>query len=157
MTEADISLLERDRTRSRAAVVGHPLHPMLVPFPIAFLSAAFLTDIAFLRTRDRFWAKASRALLASGTATAALAAPLGLIDFVSVPAARRAPEAWLHGLGNAVVLGLAVINLGERLDAPEEGVRRGWLLSGAAGALLGVTGWLGGELSYRHSVGVDPR
>ena len=156
MTDPDIGLLDSDETRSRA-VVGHPLHPMVVPFPIAFLSAAFLTDLLFLRTQDRFWARASQALLVGGTATGAVAAPLGLVDFLTVPAARRAPEAWLHGLGNVAALGLAVVNVRERLDDAEEGARRGWLLSGAAAALLAVTGWLGGELSYRRSVGVDPR
>lgn len=43
-----------NRCPSTAAVSGHPIHPMLIPFPIAFLIGALATDLAFVGTGDGF-------------------------------------------------------------------------------------------------------
>lgn len=143
-------------TRSRAAVANHPLHPMLVPLPIAMLATAAATDLLYLGTRDRNWAKSSRWLLRAGVMTAGIAAPFGLTDFLTIPEARRHAAGWIHLGGNAAVLALSSINLalrGKRADKPifPLGVA---LSAGTAGLLL-VTGWFGGELAYRHGVGVS--
>jgi len=142
--------------RSTAAIAGHPLHPMIVPFPIAFLVGALVTDIVFLRgAGDPFWARASEWLLGAGLVMGALAAVLGLIDFLTIERARSLAAAWVHFLGNALVLALSLWNLLERTNAATLTVTEtGVVLSAIVVAMLLVTGWLGGEMAYRHRIGV---
>jgi uncharacterized membrane protein len=66
--------------RSTAQIAGHPIHPMLIPFPIACFVLTFLSDLAFYKTSNEFWATASLWLLGIGLIMAALAAVVGLID-----------------------------------------------------------------------------
>src|SRR6188768_2201636 len=74
--------------KSTASIAGHPLHPMLIPFPIAFFVAAFVWDLAFWRTGNAFWATAALWLLGAGLIMAALAAVVGLVDVLSEPRIR---------------------------------------------------------------------
>lgn len=143
---------------AKAAVAGHPLHPIVVPYPIAALTGAFFTDLAFLLTEERGWLRASKLLILVGIGTGVLAALLGLIDFTSVERARKRKVGWIHAIGNGVVLALATLNylVREGEDgAPESSL--GLQLSAITSILLVVTGWAGGELSYRHLVGVNPK
>lgn len=140
---------------SRAAIAGHPIHPMLVPFPIAFLVGALVTDLAFWGTYDTFWARASLWLTGAGLVMGALAAVFGAIDFFSIQRARNLTSGWAHALGNATAMVLALISLLIRLPDPADGVLPwGLVLSILIALILGVTGWLGGEMSYRHRIGV---
>jgi uncharacterized membrane protein len=142
---------------SVAAINGHPIHPMLVPLPIGALSLALASDLAYLATRDAFWARSSAALLGAGIVTGALAGSMGATDFVGREQIRVKRDSWLHAGGNVMALGLSAINLlGRRRDAAKGVAPTGVALSLATGAILLVTGWLGGELSYRHRVGVTP-
>ncbi len=144
----------RHGVESTAAVFRHPIHPMLIPFPIASLIGALVTDIAFRTTGNTFWAEASFWLLLAGVVTGAVAAIPGMIDFSTMDRVRSLTSAWLHAGGNVVAMGLAIINLSLRWSDPVAGAQ-GWglTLSVLTVALLGVTGWLGGELSYRHRIG----
>ncbi|MBX6368656.1 MAG: hypothetical protein IRZ04_11785, partial [Rhodospirillales bacterium] len=72
-----MSLQDFDAKPSRAAIAGHPIHPMLVPFPIAFLVGALVVDLAFASTGDPFWARAGFWLLLAGIVTGAAAAVFG--------------------------------------------------------------------------------
>ena len=151
---------DHDATPSRAAIAGHPLHPMVVPFPIAFLVGALGSDLAFWGTADPFWARASLWLVGAGLVSGAFAAVLGLIDFIALRQVRSHVIAWVHFIGNAVVLLLALWSLVIRLDDAAGAVLPvGVALSALTTAILLVTGWLGGELAYRHRIGVvaEPR
>lgn len=140
---------------STAAIRGHPIHPMLVPFPMAFLIAALATDLAFWFTADPSWASASLWLLGAGFVTGLLAAGAGLIDFVTIARVRHKTMGWVHALGNATALVVAGINWAQRLaDTGGWVLPWGLVLSFAVVAILGVTGWAGGELAYRYRVGV---
>jgi len=146
-----------DEIPSTAAIGGHPIHPMLIPFPIAFLVGALAADLAYWSTDDFFWARLARWLVGAGLVTGALAAVFGLVDFLTRHRIRQFSSAWIHFLGNAVVLVLSLISLLLRLDDPADAVLPwGLVLSAAVALILLVTGWLGGELSYRHKVGVVP-
>lgn len=92
--------------KSTAEIFGHPLHPMLVPFPIAFFVGTFVSDIVYLSSGDPFWARLSFWLLAAGLAMAALAAIAGFTDFLGDRLIRAIRPAWYHMAGNvtAVVL-----------------------------------------------------
>lgn len=142
--------------RSTAHILGHPVHPMLIPFPIAFLIGGTLTDIAYVSTLDEFWGRASIWLIASGFVTGLAAALAGLIDFMTIRRARAHLSGWIHLIGNTAALGLALINWLARVSDPASFIQPwGLVLSLVITALLAVTGWTGGELSYRHQIGVS--
>ena len=142
--------------KSTAAIAGHPLHPMLVPFPIAFLVALPVVDAAFWSTGDPFWARAALWLAGAGLLSGLAAAVPGLVDFATVQRIRQHRAAWIHGVGNVLAMVLTFVNLWLRLDDPAAMILpAGLLLSLLVALLLGVTGWYGGELSYRHRVGVS--
>ena len=145
----------QEASPSRAAISGHPIHPMLVPFPIAFLVGAFLADLGFVSTGDPFWARAAQWLLGAGCVTGIAAAAVGAVDFAAIPKARSLAAGWMHFLGNAAALLLAGWNFFTRLGMAGDAVLPGGIiLSLATTFILVVTGWLGGELAYRHRIGV---
>jgi uncharacterized membrane protein len=140
--------------RSTASINGHPIHPMLVPFPIAFLVGALATDLAAMGTGDPFWPAASKWLLGAGLVMGALAAVFGLIDFLTISRARTGHAGWVHFLGNATALVLALVNLLLRLGQAGPATGGELALSVIVVLVLLVTGWLGGELAYRYKIGV---
>ena len=147
--------LRKPPVPSKAAIAGHPLHPMVVPLPIGALTFALASDLAYVATGDRFWARASTVLLGTGIATGALAGAIGSVDFTGRDQVREHPEAWIHAGGNVAALALSAASLMSRRSDPAKAIMPvGLGLSLVTGAILMVTGWLGGELSYRHRVGV---
>lgn len=140
--------------RSTASILGHPIHPMLVPFPIAFLVALLFTDLAFQGTADPFWARASLWLAGAGLATGLLAAVFGLIDFTTVRRARQHIAGWVHAVGNVAAMLATAINLGLRFGDQSVVPPGGVILSAVTVLILVITGWYGGELAYRHMIGV---
>lgn len=143
---------------SNVTIGKHPIHPIAIIFPVASLSGALLTDVIYLLTNDAFWARGSLYLITAGVVTGAIAGALGAVDYLTNPRIRSLRVATLHGAGNIVVLVLAVVNLLVRVNDTTGGLRSpGIILSVIIGLLLGVTGWLGGELVYRHKIGVDSR
>jgi len=140
---------------SSVAIAGHPLHPVLVLFPVAFLVGAAGTDIGYWLTSDPFWARASVWLIGVGFAAGILAAITGFLDFFKVKRVRDRSAGWLHMGGNVAVMVLTLINLVLRQGNPAEPiVYTGLAISIVVATLLGITGWFGGELSFRHKIGV---
>jgi uncharacterized membrane protein len=141
-----------------AKLAGHPLHPMLVPFPIAFLVATFACDLAYWSTRDAFWAIVAAWALGAGIVTAALAALAGLTDFFGNARIRAIDHAWHHMVGNVVVVVLAIISFWIRMSTgTADGILPwGLILSLLTVLLLLYTGWKGGELAYGQRVGMRP-
>ncbi|MCA0015551.1 DUF2231 domain-containing protein [Mesorhizobium sp. B292B1B] len=141
---------------STAKVGGHPIHPMLIPFPVAFLVGAFLTDLRFWGTADVFWARASMWLIGAAIVMALLAAIAGFIDFLSEPRIRALTDAWYHMVGNLTAVVLALINFYLRYSQGAEAAVRPWgvLLSLIVVCILLFTGWKGWEMVYRHHVAV---
>ncbi|MBB4039654.1 putative membrane protein [Microvirga flocculans] len=149
-----MGMYHRHGVQSTAAIAGHPLHHMLVAFPIAFLIGAFGTDIAFTLTQDPFWAQGAYWLLIAGIVTAVVAAIPGMVDFVTIDRVRNLWISWAHMAVNLTVVALALVNVGVRLYNPIGGLQEwGIWLSGAQTALLLFSGWLGGEMSYRYGIG----
>lgn len=141
---------------STAKVGGHPLHPMIVPFPIAFFVGALGTDILYLAMARPGFAEASIWLIGAGLAGAALAAVLGLTDFIGDRMVRGMRQAWLHMLGNVTAVVLEIVNIAFRAGRGVEAsvMPTGLILSIIVAAILVGTGWLGGEMVYRRHVGV---
>ena len=140
--------------RSTARIATHPIHPMLVPFPIVCFIGAFVADIMFTQNGALGWQTASKWLLAAGLATAALAAAAGLIDFFGDPRVRALGDALKHMLANVTAVVIEAVNLFLRLGNTDFVGSTGIYLSGVVVLILLYSGWKGGELVYRHGVGV---
>ena len=139
-----------------AQVAGHPIHPMLIPFPVAFLVATLVSDLIFLRTGNPGWATASLWLLGAALVMAALAAAAGLIDFLGDERIRGLSAAWHHMIGNVIAVVLALINWYRRYAATEPGIPSGGVvLSLLVVLILLYTGWRGWEMVYKHRVAVS--
>ena len=106
-------------------------------------------------TRIPFWAQASYWLAIAGLVTGVVAALAGFVDFVSRPQIRRLSIAWLHFLGNGAAMVLTIVNIVLRRADPAAAISGAELaLSVLVVLILLVTGWLGGEMVFRHRVGV---
>lgn len=141
--------------QSTAKIAGHPLHPMLVPFPIAFFAGTLVADLAFSKTGDAFWFLATEWMLGAGVMMALLAAVAGFTDFLGDQRIRELSVAWWHFLGNLFVVLVEAFNWYRRYEnGPDAVVPTGVLLSLAAVLVLLVNGWLGWEMVYRKHVGV---
>ncbi|QDP26920.1 DUF2231 domain-containing protein [Bradyrhizobium cosmicum] len=146
---------EAVRVDSTAQIAGHPIHPMLVPIPIACFVGALLTDIAYTVTAEIMWADFSAWLLIVGVTFGVLAAIAGLTDFLGNRLVRSQLPAWPHLVGSAVALVLAIFNaLIHTRDAWTSVWPTGLILSVITVLILPVSGWLGWALVYRHGVGV---
>lgn len=142
--------------RAKARLFGHPIHQMLIVFPLGLLGTSLFFDIAHLATGNPVWGTVAFWLIVAGILSGLVAAPFGLIDWLAIPTGTRARRiGLLHGGGNVVVLLLFATSWALRRDDPgnPEGLAVG--LSVAAVLLALVTGWLGGELVDRLGVGVD--
>ncbi len=142
--------------KSTAHLNGHPIHPMLIPYPFALLSGAAAFDLAASVTADRAWSRTARHMTAAGLGTALVAAVPGIIDyFGTVPprsSARR--TATRHALSN--VSALACFALAQSQRRPNGRLPSSGLALVALGTgLLALAGWLGGELVYHAQIGVD--
>jgi uncharacterized membrane protein len=153
----DRAVPDQPNPPSTASIAGHPLHPMLVPFPIVCFVGTLATDLAYWRTADIMWANFSAWLLAAGLVFGVLAALAGLTDFLGHRRVRAQAPAWPHMLGNLLVLGLSLVNaFVHSRDAWTSVVPTGLILSALVVLILLVTGWLGWAMVYRHRVGVAP-
>ena len=142
---------------STAKIADHPVHPMLVPFPIVCFIGAFVTDLVYTRNHDLGWATASNWLLGVGLVMAALAAIAGLADFLGDDRIRRLGDAVKHMIANVTAVVLELVNLVLRLKDPAFIESTGVYLSGIVVLVLLYSGWKGGDLVYRHGVGVHDR
>lgn len=149
--------MDYDRNpRSTARIAGHPIHPMLVPFPIASFVGTMAADIVYASGHDPFWASASQWLLGVGVVTAVVAALAGFTDFLGEPRIRALREAWQHMLGNLSLVVVELVNLYWRLGNSTEAVVPVGLMLSVLGVLLMLfTGWKGWEMVYRYRVGIS--
>lgn len=150
--------METDNPRSTARIAGHPVHPMLVMFPIVFFIGSWVCDLLFWGQGDLFWATLGLITLVLGLVTAVLAAIAGMIDYFGDARIRSLRAANLHFAANVVAVLIEAANLLVRLPGgPDSVVPVGLLLSTAAVLVLGFSGWKGGALVYEHGVGVRSR
>ena len=140
---------------STVAIAGHPLHPAIVLFPIAFLVGALGSDLGYWLTSDPFWARASVWLIGVGFAAGIVAAITGFLDFFKIKRVRDRSAGWIHMACNVAVMVLSLVSLVLRMGDPVSAIIPwGLAISAVVATLLGISGWFGGELSFRHKVGV---
>jgi uncharacterized membrane protein/nitrite reductase/ring-hydroxylating ferredoxin subunit len=142
--------------RSRAHFRSHPLHPILVVFPVAFFTGAFVFDILSFIFRSAASWQTGTFLIYGGLAGGLLAVIPGLVDFIyTVPPRSSAKKrAARHGWINVAVMALFASALFFREESMEPAVL---LLEAPAVGLLCYAGWLGGTLVHRNQIGVDGR
>ena len=143
---------------ARAKLLGHPIHQMLIPIPLGLFTVAVLIDIASLFADVGVLIQVSFWNIAIGLIGAVIAAVFGALDWTRIPSGTRAKSVGtLHGVGNLVVAGLFAVVVILRANEPAQALTSVALaLEIAAFILLGVTGWLGGELVDRLGIGVSP-
>jgi uncharacterized membrane protein len=139
---------------SRAKLLGHPIHQMLIVFPLGLLAMAVVFDLLAIGLAQGYWSEIGYWMMAAGIVTGLLAAPFGFIDWLAIPSGTRAKRIGaVHGGGNVVVVLLFAGSWLLRGDAPGAPESLALMLSFAGGGLALV--WLGGELVDRLAVGVD--
>lgn len=163
------------RMKTKASIAGHPLHPMLIGFPIALYPTALIFDLVWLWRADPIWMSAAFWTLSLAVLFTIIAIVPGLIDyFASVPEGDAKKTATRH-----MILGFVIVTLGigglalrwvsgayttgaaETVDAAA--APTGALTWAAIGInvvtslLLIAQGWLGGDLVYNYGMGVNRR
>lgn len=143
--------------RSRMSIGGHPIHPMLIHFPVAALLGLVCTDLGYALTGDSFWARAGTWLAAIGMLGSWFSGAIGALDLILVREIRRLVIAWCHAIFAVMLLSLATLNWMLRAGDLDEQLILPWglYLSLLSGVMISLTSLLGGELVYDHAVGVS--
>jgi uncharacterized membrane protein len=142
---------------SKAKALGHPIHPIMIVFPVGLLVTAAIFDGIYLLTDDAQFAAVAFWMIVSGTVGGLLAAIPGMIDWLAIPRGTRAARVGMwHAVGNFLALGLyagsAITRWLSEAYVPEAAALA---LSFVGLAIIMVTGWLGGELVHRLRISID--
>jgi uncharacterized membrane protein len=141
--------------QARAKLLGHPIHQMLIVFPLGLLATGAIFDVIHLVTDTPRWAEVAYWMIAAGIVGGLVAAVFGLADWTVIPSGTRAKRiGLLHGVGNVVVVLLFAGSWLMRRDDPAAPEKLALILSFAGTGLALFTGWLGGELVNRLGIGV---
>lgn len=142
--------------QGKATVAGHPIHPLLVTFPIGSYVAAVIADIIFLSGGSSFWGTMSMWLIAFGLAGSLIAAFFGFVDYLSAPMSAQAREiANLHAALNVCTIVVFGVAFAARYFWPQ--FVWGHVATVAGICLLLAAGILGGNLAHQHLVGSSER
>jgi len=146
-----------DPILSRAAIAGHPVHPMLIHFPVAALIGLVGADAAYLHGGDPFWARAGLWLAGVGAVGGWVASLAGLVDLLTVARIRQLLTAWGHALIAVMMLSLASLNWVLRWGEDPGALVRPWglALTLLTAGFIGLASYLGGRLVYENAVAVD--
>ncbi|MDG4836316.1 DUF2231 domain-containing protein [Micromonospora sp. WMMD967] len=142
---------------SRLKVLGHPVHPMLVMFPVALLVTAVLFDVVDTVGGPDFLGEVAYWNITVGLIGGLLAAAAGSFDLLAIPTGTRAKRVGLlHAAANVAVILLFAAVWVVRLNADSRAAGGALIaIEVVAVAILGISAWLGGELVDRLGVGVD--
>lgn len=142
---------------SRARFLGHPVHQMLIVFPLGLLGGAVGFDVAHLVTNDPRWADIAYWLIGAGIVMGLIAAPFGVIDWLAIPRRTRAKRVGLlHGLINVGALLLFAVSFSLRRENPGAPPAEALICSFIAVIGSMIAAWFGGELVARLGIGVSP-
>jgi uncharacterized membrane protein len=139
-----------------ATISRHPIHPMLVPFPIGLWVFSLISDVVFLMGwGPPVWNDVAFYTMAGGTVAAPLAAPFGLADFLTMRDPRTRQLGTMHLALNVLIVGMFAVDLWLRTQTVTS-AGLPVVISLVAVSLLVVSGWLGGEMVFVHGAGVLP-
>jgi uncharacterized membrane protein len=145
---------------SKAQILGHPIHPMLVVFPLGLFITSLVFDIIGVARNDGFWHKAAYVMIWAGLIGGLAAAIPGFVDyFTAIPGQAEVREdATIHWILNVSAMLIFAVGLVVRRRASSDRTRApgaALVLSTAAVLVLLTSGWIGGEMVYRDHVGVS--
>lgn len=149
-----IEEVERYSTGSAVAVVGHPLHAMMVHFPIALVIATLGADVFYWYDGDDFWRRAGTWSAGFAFASGVAAGLAGTAELLLVKGIRVRVASWTHGIAAMTLLAVAGTNWGLRLAEPAAVLPHGLALSLLASIFAGLAGYHGGKLVFDHGVGI---
>jgi uncharacterized membrane protein len=138
-----------------ASVKGHPIHPMLVVLPLGLWTFALVCDVASLLGGGPGWQTTALYATGGGVVGALLAAIPGLVDLLAITDAKVRRVAVWHLVLNLVAVAVFALAFWLRWETPAS--RAAMLLTFLGVVVIGASGWLGGELVYRHGMGVQQR
>jgi uncharacterized membrane protein len=136
-----------------AIIAKHPLHPMLIVFPIGLWVFSLISDLIFLLGGNAAWSEVAFYTMAGGLIGALLAAVPGFFDMFSISDPKVGKMAWNHMILNLIATAIFALNFYLRWDAG--GGSLAVFLSIIGILLLAAAGWLGGEMVYVHGMGVQ--
>jgi uncharacterized membrane protein len=140
---------------TRASIKGHPIHPMLIVFPVGLWIFSLIADLVYRSgLGSSSWDVVAYYSLGGGIIGALLAAIPGLVDLIGVTDVRAKRIGIAHMVINLVVVGLYAVNFYLRSQAGHSATIP-VALSVIGVGLLSVSGWLGGELVYVYGVSVE--
>lgn len=143
--------------KSKASIAGHPVHPMIIPFPLALWTTSFVVDVLFYFLRHPTLLVISKFMLGAGCIGAVAAAIPGIIDWLAIKDGEVKKTANWHARLNIIALVVFAISFFLRLGSYSDFVGRKltipFLLSLVGMILIVISGWLGGELVFRYGVG----
>ena len=145
--------------QSKVRILGHPIHPMLVPFPIAFFTSTLACAIVYISTKNVFWFKIEFIANCAGVVMAIAAVLPGAVDWLVIPMEQEAKVTGMkHMLANAVSVALFGANAGvsySYYNDPNPPYQYGVLLSSFGFLLMLYAGYMGWKMVQTHHVGVD--
>ncbi|MFC7705291.1 DUF2231 domain-containing protein [Plastorhodobacter daqingensis] len=146
-------------TSSAVALVGHPIHAMMVHFPIAFTVATLGADVFYWWSGDDFWLRVGLWAVGGAFATGVAAGLAGTAELLLVKGIRVRVASWTHAITAMMLISILGLNWGLRLVAPEAVLPHGIAVSALAMVFTGFAGWHGGKLVFDHGVGaiVSPK
>ncbi len=140
---------------SAVALAGHPIHAMLVTFPIALVISTLGCDLFFWWTADPFFARAAFWASGFGFFLGILASIAGTAELLLVKGIRKRATSWAHAVAAMMMLATAAANWGLRLtDYVAAVLPLGLFLSLLASVFVGLAGWHGGKLVFDHGIGL---
>jgi uncharacterized membrane protein len=143
-----------ESTHSAIAIAGHPVHAMMVSFPVAFVLGGLASDLAYWWTGDPFWARVSLWIIGAAFVMGSLAGVAGTLDFMIAHKIRRHVSSWSHFIAAVMLISLAAANWWQRVPEPEQAVLPwGLFMSAVSAASLALVGWFGGKLVFHHHIG----
>ena len=146
-------IAEKDAS-SAIAVAGHPIHAMLVHFPIAFVISTLGIDIFYWFTGDEFWLRVGIWSAGAAFVFGVLAAIVGTLELLAAPGIRVRVASWNHAIAAMVMLAIVGANAGLRLFWPETVLPNGLMLSVLSSMAAAFAGWHGGKLIFDHGIGL---
>jgi uncharacterized membrane protein len=137
-----------------ARIAGHPIHPMIVGIPIGLCTFSFFADlIRFAGWGTSVWFQVALYAIAGGVAGALLAAIPGFVDYLTITDARVRDIAFAHMISALFVVGIFTLSFWLRWRGDHGALPI--VVSAVGLLLLGVVGWLGGEMVFAHGMGME--
>lgn len=155
LTDPIDELRKFTETETRVAIAGHPLHAMMVAFPIALCFCTLGADGMYWLTGDAFWPRVALWSVGIAFGMGVLAGIVGTAELLVVPGIRLRSPSWSHFILAVMLISILGANWALRWGNAEAAVLPAGILTSALAAFItALTGWHGGKLVFDYGIGV---